>query len=118
MALPARRTRPRTGIERGAPLRCPGHLTFVRSHACCVPGCQSERIEAAHVRDGTFAGMGQKPDDCWTVSLCHEHHAEQHQIGHARFDLKHGINSRMLALEFAAKSPAWQRFLAKRRAEG
>jgi hypothetical protein len=45
-------------------------------------------IEVAHVRIGSGAGMGQKPDDWRTVSLCREHHAEQHKIGEETFWLR------------------------------
>lgn len=37
------------------------------------------RIEAAHVRIGSGAGMGQKPDDWRAVPLCSWHHRAQHQ---------------------------------------
>ena len=56
----------------------------MRGHACS--NCGSEvAIEVAHVRIGSGAGMGQKPDDWHTVSLCHECHALQHQIGEIEF---------------------------------
>ncbi len=47
----------------------PSHRSFVRDHACCVCGSTSN-IEFAHVRIGSGAGMGQKPDDWRGVSLC------------------------------------------------
>ncbi|MFL7901510.1 putative HNHc nuclease [Azospirillum argentinense] len=117
MALPARRTRPRSGIERNGPARCPQHLAWVRTHRCSVPGCDSAPIEAAHVRIGTDGGTAMKPSDCWVISLCADHHAEQHRVGERSFEARHVINMRLLALEFAAKSPSWQRFLAKQREE-
>lgn len=42
-------------------------------------------IEVAHVRLGSGAGTGQKPDDWRTVSLCRDHHAEQHRVGERTF---------------------------------
>ena len=39
----------------------------------------------AHVRLGSGAGIAQKPDDWRTVSLCRDHHAEQHRIGETQF---------------------------------
>ena len=30
--------------------------------------------------------MGRKPSDWFTISLCREHHAEQHTIGEASFE--------------------------------
>ena len=44
----------------------------------------------------------------WTISLCggpDGHHAEQHRIGEAEFERRHGIDMKALAREFAAKSP-------------
>lgn len=34
---------------------------------------------------GSGAGMGQKPDDWRTASLCKAHHAQQHTIGEETF---------------------------------
>ena len=86
-------------------VRSPGHLAWVRSHACCVPGCGGMPIEVAHVRSGTDGGMGMKPGDEWTISLCALHHREQHQMHEFRFERRYGINMKALAAEFAAKSP-------------
>ncbi len=116
MALPPRRKPARAGIERSKPLRSPAHLKWVRSHACSVAGCQGEPIEAAHVRTGTDGGTGMKPSDCWVISLCRDHHAEQHAVGEKAFEAQHRLNMRMLALEFAAKSPPWQALLKRQRA--
>jgi len=85
--------------------RCPSHLKWVRQHMCCVPGCDRRPIEAAHVRSGTGGGVGLKPDDIWVISLCRDHHTDQHWIGEGAFERKHGISMRALAAEFAAKSP-------------
>lgn len=100
--LPARIPKQRNRSERW---RSPAHCNFVRSHRCCVPGCQSMPIEVAHVRSGSDAGMGRKPSDFFTVSLCHDHHAEQHRIGEAPFGRAYGIDLHSLADEFAAASP-------------
>lgn len=86
-------------------VRSPSHCAWVRSHACCVPGCTNVPIEAAHVRTGTFGGMGIKPGDDWVISLCSYHHGRQHMIGEAAFERSHGIDMKALAMEFAAKSP-------------
>lgn len=91
--------------KRSTRYRSQAHCNFVRSHHCCVPGCDDTLIEVAHVRSGSGAGMGQKPHDYLTVSLCRSHHAEQHRIGEASFEAKHGIDMRSLASEFARKSP-------------
>jgi hypothetical protein len=42
-------------------------------------------IEVAHIRLGSGAGLGQKPDDWNTVSLCRDCHAQQHQVGEITF---------------------------------
>lgn len=84
--------------------RSPGHRNFVRGHACCSCG-STTAIECAHVRTGTDGGMGQKPSDKWTISLCKTCHARQHQIGEGPFERRHGIDMKALAMEFLAKSP-------------
>lgn len=85
-------------------VRCPAHLKWVREHHCCVPGCHEVPIEAAHVRTGTGGGMGIKPGDQWAISLCADHHRQQHQIGEPAFEKLYGIDLKALAREFAAKS--------------
>lgn len=42
-------------------------------------------IEAAHVRLGSGAGMGQKPDDFRAAPLCKFHHTAQHEQGEGTF---------------------------------
>lgn len=42
-------------------------------------------IEAAHVRLGSGAGMGEKPSDWRAVPLCKEHHQLQHTQGERTF---------------------------------
>lgn len=86
-------------------LRSPAHRAWVRSHRCCVPLCQLMPIECAHVRTAATAGMGMKSSDAFCLSLCREHHAEQHRIGVKSFEKKHGIDMLMLANEFFCKSP-------------
>lgn len=87
--------------------RSPAHCNFVRSHNCCVKGCGGRPIEVAHVRIGTGGGMAVKPSDRWTISLCQYHHSEQHREGERQFELKHGLDMKALAEEFARKSPKW-----------
>lgn len=89
--------------------RSPGHCNFVRSHECSVPGCTSRPIEVAHVRLGTGGGMGVKPSDRWTISLCKTHHAEQHEVGERTFSTYYQIDMKALAFEFARKSPHWSK---------
>lgn len=70
--------------KRATRWRSQAHCNFVRSHACCNCG-STAAIEVAHVRTGSSAGMGHKPDDFRTVSLCRECHAEQHRVGEETF---------------------------------
>lgn len=67
--------------------------------------CHARPIEVAHVRNGSGAGVGQKPDDFFTISLCRDHHSEQHRIGERSFEKLHGVNMLSLAEEFAKVSP-------------
>lgn len=83
----------------------PAHRAWVRHHHCCVPGCLNIPIECAHVRTGTDGGLGLKPSDRWTVSLCSIHHAEQHRLGEPRFERRHEVDLRSLAVAFASRSP-------------
>lgn len=64
--------------------RSQAHAAFVRRHACSNCG-STVGIEFAHVRLGSGAGIGQKPDDWRGVSLCKDCHARQHSIGEATF---------------------------------
>lgn len=84
---------------------CPAHRAWIRRHHCCVPDCLKLPIECAHVRMGTDGGIGLKPSDRWTISLCTKHHAEQHRIGERRFERRHGVDLSALAGAFAARSP-------------
>jgi len=103
MTLPAR-IKPEP-MGRDKRIRSPAHLGWVRSHACCVPGCDGRPIEAAHVRSGTDGGTGIKPGDMWAISLCAAHHRDQHQVGEPEFERRHGIDMKALASEFADRSP-------------
>jgi len=90
--------------KRASRWRSQSHCNFVRSHACCA--CQAESaIEVAHVRIGSGAGMGQKPDDFHTISLCRDCHQSQHSLGEKSFETLNGIDMRALADEFAKASP-------------
>lgn len=94
--------------------RFPAHRAWVRGFACCVPGCDARPIEAAHVRVGTGGGIAHKPHDKWVISLCRDHHSEQHRIGEPEFERRHGISMRKLAMEFAARSPHRHKWEADR----
>ena len=102
MMLPRRISRKSNKAEKGR--RSPAHRAWVRGHACSACGTETA-IECAHVREGTDGGMGIKPSDRWTISLCKDCHAEQHRIGEGPFERRHGINMKALAAEFFRKSP-------------
>ena len=109
--LPRRLPKPK---RRETVIRSPSHLRFVRSHQCCVPlltwgTCLGTPVEAAHIRRGTDGGVGIKPGDNWTISLCQTHHQIQHARGEADFDRVYQIDSRKLAEEFWQASPARKR---------
>lgn len=85
-------------------IRSGAHREWVRTHRCCVPGCQLMPIECAHVRRAAHAGTGMKPSDAFCASLCMEHHAESHR-GEKSFEKKHGIDLMALSREFFLRSP-------------
>lgn len=90
--------------KRSTRWRSQAHCNFVRSHACCA--CQSTAaIEVAHVRIGSGAGMGQKPDDWNTISLCRDCHQQQHRVGEIAFEAFHGFSMSEMADAFARASP-------------
>lgn len=99
--LPPRIQKP----KRESSKRCPAHRAWVRSHQCSVPGCALMPIEAAHVRIGTDGGMATKPGDAWCISLCRDHHTQQHNMGERSFEAAHKIDMKALAQAFAKASP-------------
>lgn len=65
-----------------------GHLRWIRTLPCIVSG-RRDGVEAAHIRysDPRFAkrqvGIGEKPDDRWTVPLHHELHRTGAEAQHS-----------------------------------
>lgn len=104
--LPERLTR---GRKSNPQRSCPGHRAWVRKHCCSVPECKRLPIECAHVRDGTDGGTALKPSDRWCISLCSQHHEEQHRLGERRFAAKYQIDLIALADLFATRSPHLRR---------
>lgn len=105
MMLPKRKPKFQSGIMRAPRREWPRHRKFVRSFQCCVPGCEQGPIEFAHVRTAANSGKSIKPADWHGISLCHAHHAEQHQHGAVTFEKKYRIDMMKLAAEFARLSP-------------
>lgn len=79
------------------------HRTHVRGHAC-VKCDSTAAIEVAHVRLGSDGGMGRKPSDYYTVSLCKPCHTQQHETGEATF--WKGYNLDAILGAFTKSSPA------------
>ena len=105
--LPRRIPKP---AKRASRWKSPAHRDFVRSHACCNCG-GTAALEFAHVRMGSGAGMGQKPDDFRGVALCHDCHiGEQHtRLGEPAFwrdyEARTGQTVDALIAAFCAASP-------------
>ena len=102
--------------KRASRWRSQAHCNFIRSHACSVPGCDGRPIEVAHVRMGSGAGIGQKPDDRRTVPLCQHHHSVQHNIGEPSF--WRGLDVEQLIADFIADSPKAHEIRAVMRERG
>lgn len=64
-------------------VRSEKHRRFVASLPCVI--CDSNQVQAAHIRANTGGGMGLKPGDDWCIPLCCRCHAEQHRIGERKF---------------------------------
>jgi hypothetical protein len=90
--------------KRSTRWRSQAHCNFVRSHACCACGSMAG-IEVAHVRNGSGAGIAQKPDDWRTVSLCKHCHANQHRMGEKSFWRNVRPDPEALICEFIKASP-------------
>lgn len=128
-----RRKRQRSGIrDEDGPIRCPGHLKWVRGHECAianftpvgksihgkewsVPHVCIGRIEAHHVREGANGGTGLKPDDSTAVPLCAHAHKRGHDKGWETFQKEWGIHLPSIAAEFWRKSPHRLKYEKERR---
>ncbi len=61
----------------------PAYLAYVRTLPCLI--CGKSPSDAAHLRSAALwyskrqTGLGEKPDDKWTLPLCRHHHDEQHR---------------------------------------
>ena len=100
--------RPRTAFAgQASPKKRPrdkntGHLDFIRSLPCLVTGRHG--VEAAHVRYPDLrygkagTGMGEKPDDVWSVPLHADEHRRQHSMSEAEYWRSVGIDPLPVAL--------------------
>lgn len=81
-------------------------LAFVREHRCCACGRESHS-QAAHIRMASIeygkreTGLGEKPDDRWSVPLCVRCHLDdkhaQHHVGERKFWARLDINPFIVA---------------------
>jgi hypothetical protein len=82
-------------------VKAASHLAWIRG---LPPLVGSRPVEAAHVRfaDPRYrkpaVGMGEKPDDRWTVPLGADAHREQHSMDERAFWDKHGIDPCLVAM--------------------
>jgi hypothetical protein len=112
--LPRRIPKP---AKRATRWRSPAHCNFVRSHACSICGDMAG-IEVAHVRLGSGAGVGQKPDDFRTVSLCKHCHGKQHLLGERTFWAGRSVDDLIEAFCKASPKAADIRRIKQERANG
>lgn len=100
--MPADFIRPPTAFSldpyrKGGRIEDRKHLAFVRTLPCLATGAWGPS-EAAHLRGASplhgkgTTGMGTKPDDRWTVPMCHSAHMRQHTMNEAAFWEGLGIN--------------------------
>lgn len=92
------------------------YLSAIRQCQCARCGLL-DNVEAAHVRMSSAAhnkrsGIGEKPDDRWTVPLCAKCHRRQHEIGELTFWHELRISPVQLAIELYAASPDIQEMRA------
>lgn len=87
-------------MQKQKKIRNPKHTRWIATLPCCLAGrdipCGGD-VVAAHIRMGSGAGMGQKPDDNLTVPLCHAHHNFQHTKGELFFWGQHLNDAKKLA---------------------
>lgn len=98
--------------------RSPAHRKHVRDHACASCG-SSVNMQFAHLRLGSGAGMGEKPDDWFGTGLCKECHDRQHIKGEATFWAEYekakGHDVHALIAFYVRTSPKRQEIEALRR---
>lgn len=84
------------------------HLALIRKCPCVSCG-KDQGCDAAHIRQAAPGkppiGMGLKPDDKFTVPLCHDCHLRQHSVGEKPFFAALKIDPLLLAAKLFAKSP-------------
>lgn len=63
------------------------YYKFLRTLSCAKCGAthHHEPIQVCHIRIGSCAGIGRKPDDDRVIPMCHNCHRHSHQIGELSF---------------------------------
>ena len=85
------------------------HLAFIRGLPCIVSK-DNTSTEAAHIRFSDLrvakrkVGVGEKPDDCWTLPLSSAEHRKQHAINEREYWRRAGIDPILYALALYAIS--------------
>lgn len=79
------------------------HLAFIRTLPCIIcddpTSTQACHIRFADLRIGKDnPGVGQKPDDRFTLPQCGKHHREQHSMNEREFWKQYGIDAVLTAL--------------------
>jgi hypothetical protein len=93
--LNPRRKRPRQEND--------AHLKFIRTLPCLCCGTR-KNIQAAHIRSASVVygkratGIGEKPDDKFSLPVCAAHHQQQHQGNELAFWTARGIDPFKIAL--------------------
>lgn len=78
-----------------------GHLAYLHDLVCAI--CGKRPVEAAHLRSPAprygkkATGMQEKPSDKWSLPLCREHHAEQHNGNELEFWERYRIDPFLVA---------------------
>lgn len=101
-------------IYKSTKVRCPKHLKFVRSHACCITrdgdNCNGTPVDPHHLMKIGGRGTSLKESDEWTVPLCRKHHTEVTGYGDEEvFWVFYGIPYETvikLAQSLASRSPS------------
>lgn len=85
------------------------HLAYIRRLPCLVTGRRGA-VDAAHIRfaDPRFGkratGMGERPDDKWTIPLCRAQHEAQHAGDERHYWATVGIDPIQVAAALALNS--------------
>jgi hypothetical protein len=88
----------------------PAYLAWVRLQPCLVCGRRGPS-DAAHIRAAApqygkrYTGKGEKPDDCWTLPLCRQHHEDQHRTNELGWWAGKGIDPFATAMALYASRP-------------